>query len=229
MPKYIKRLFAYCLILSYILCLCGCSGSRNDVPRQFEPGDNEVVIKINIRDFGTAAFRLFPDEAPLAFEAFEKLCKDGYYDGKQFFFELKDYLLMAGENEGERTGEADIKKNQKLYPFYGALCVSCTSEKQADFSKFYVISMDKEKLSEIEELVEHKGYTLTDYIRFGYETELTGDELELFRTYGGSPWLYGHTLVLGQITEGMDVLLSVAGALEEDPGAEIFIDYIEFV
>jgi cyclophilin family peptidyl-prolyl cis-trans isomerase len=82
-------------------------------------------------------------------------------------------------------------------------------------------------LDNIEELVEHKGYTFSDYIRFGYKTELSQEELENFRLYGGAPWLYGHTVVLGQAIEGMEVLDEIEKHHTEEPETEVIIDSIE--
>ena len=69
--------------------------------------------------------------------------------------------------------------------------------------------------------------TFSDYIKFGYKTELTRDELETYREYGGAPWLDGHTAVFGQAYDGLDVLDAVIAAHSEDESVQIIIDGIE--
>lgn len=227
MPIYIKKVFGWIFLGISICFLSGCSKNKEKVPVQFDTSGKTQLIKVNIQDYGTVSFRIYPDEAPDASEKFIELCKTGFYDGKPFFFNVDDYLLMGGEKDNNIESKADISKNTNMYPYKGALCIPVTSENNADFSRFYVIYMGTEKLSEIEKLIEHKGYTISDYIKFGYKTELTGEELDLFRKYGGAPWLYGHTIVIGQVFEGMDVFDKIMEAYKEDDDAEILIENIE--
>ena len=51
--------------------------------------------------------------------------------------------------------------------------------------------------------------TLSQYLKEAYGTEVTEEQLQLYETYGGAPWLYGHNTVFGQIYEGYDVLDAV--------------------
>lgn len=60
-------------------------------------------------DVGTDAFiiTLYPDVAPITCENFEKLVKDGFYDGLKFHRIVKDFMAQGGDPKGDGTGGSD--------------------------------------------------------------------------------------------------------------------------
>ena len=216
------------LLVISVMIFTGCSQEEKSDPVQFDTNTNYRIARINIRDYGSVLFRLYSKEEPEAVEKFIELCRSGYYDGKSFFGIIEDYLVIGGEKDALDKNLLKVSgKNDDMYPYRGALCLSFTAEDEVSLSEFYVITLKSEKISDIEELVENKGYTLSDYIKFGYKTELTADELDQYRLYGGAPWLYGHTLVFGQAYEGLDILDQIMTDKLSDDQLEVFIDSIE--
>ena len=55
-------------------------------------GDNSFVIT------------LYPDVAPITCENFEKLVKDGFYDGLKFHRVVEDFMAQGGDPKGDGTG-----------------------------------------------------------------------------------------------------------------------------
>jgi len=227
MSEGIKKflLFIQVLALVFIL-LTGCSEKESTV-KQFDTEADSKVVRINIRDRGSIVFRLYPSEEKKAVERFIELCRSGYFNGRSFFYVVDDYLMMAGDNSDSMDNLLRTGDKGSLYPFKGALCVSYKSDDIVDMSDFYIVSLGTERLKDIEVLIENRGYTLSDYVKFGYKTELTPDELDLFRTYGGAPWLTGHCAVIGQAYMGLDVLDACVAAYSEDPETPIIIESIE--
>jgi cyclophilin family peptidyl-prolyl cis-trans isomerase len=59
---------------------------------------------MNVRDYGTIKFRLFPEYADKACENFVELAKRGYYDGLTFHRVIKDFMIQGGAPLGTGMG-----------------------------------------------------------------------------------------------------------------------------
>ena len=70
--------------------LAAC-GSKKDSANK-SSGDNSFVIT------------LYPDVAPITCENFEKLVKDGFYDGLKFHRVVEDFMAQGGDPKGDGTG-----------------------------------------------------------------------------------------------------------------------------
>ena len=235
-----KSLRALCICFLTVIMLVGCSGKKNGGLVQFDEDSVYSTVKMNITGYGSVSFRIYTKTEPDVASTFLELCESGFYNGKPFFYIVDDYLLMAGlKNEDEGEGEekkesvaskrykADAVLSPEMHPYRGALCTSVNDENVSDLSSFYIIGMTPRKLLDIEELIESKEYTLQDYIKFGYKTEMSYEMLETYREYGGAPWLDGHTAVFGQAYEGLEVLDEIMEAHLADPDIEILIKNIE--
>ena len=215
-----KKLLTIFMILTMVL-LTACSSNQEKL-HQFETDDDTRLLRLCIKDYGNLDFRIYPDAEPEAAAKFIELAEKGYYDGKSFDTFIDDYLAMAG-TQSEGGASVTVSKTPALYPFYGALCVSVDENMSCDLSRFYVITADKDQIENLNELIEFKGYTLNDYIKFGYNTEIGNEEAELFNEYGGAPWLYGHTCVIGQCYEGMELLEKIMDDYRMGDGADTYL------
>ena len=223
--KKILRVLALMLVMCMAL-LTGCKNEEPGKPIQFEKQDGQRLVRINIRDFGAVTFRLLTDGQKEVVDGFIDKCKSGFYNGSSFYNIIEDYLMIGGMENGD-SASVNAKASEKLYPFKGSLCLNISNDGTCSYNSFFIICIDKGQLDNIEELVEHKGFTFSDYIKFGYKTELSQDELADFKEYGGAPWLYGHTVVLGQAIEGLEVLDEIEKRHAEEPDTEVIIDSIE--
>ena len=220
-----KKLVVF--ILTALFLLSGCSADTKDIPMQLVKQEDQRLARINIRDFGSVTFRLFPGQEADVVNDFIRKCNEGFYNGCSFFNIIDDYLIMGGV-ESEGTGyKIKAGDGEDLYPFRGALCVNKPVDGMCSTDSFFVITLDKDEIANIEELLEYRGYTLNDYVRFGYKTELSTDEVDRFTEYGGAPWLTGHCVVLGQAIEGMEVFDTIRDSLAENSETEVLIESIE--
>lgn len=70
--------------------LAACGSKKDSASKS--SGDNSFVIT------------LYPDVAPITCENFEKLIKDGFYDGLKFHRVVEDFMAQGGDPKGDGTG-----------------------------------------------------------------------------------------------------------------------------
>ncbi|MDE7298178.1 MAG: peptidylprolyl isomerase [Lachnospiraceae bacterium] len=209
--------------------------------KQFaDPAEGELYAKINIQDFGTITVKFFPEEAPLAVENFVTHAREGYYDGVTFHRILDDFMIQGGDPEGTGRGGASIwgkdfadEFADELHPLRGALCMANIGEPNTNSSQFFIVQADASTIAEMERLLDARfEVKLKEYIKAGYGTELSDEQVELYETYGGTPWLFRHHTVFGQVLDGYEVLDAVAGVKADKNGSPekaVFIESVEIL
>ena len=70
--------------------LAACGSKKDSASKS--SGDNSFVIT------------LYPDVAPITCENFEKLVKDGFYNGLKFHRVVEDFMAQGGDPKGDGTG-----------------------------------------------------------------------------------------------------------------------------
>lgn len=70
--------------------LAACGSKKDSASKS--SGDNSFVIT------------LYTDVAPITCENFEKLVKDGFYDGLKFHRVVEDFMAQGGDPKGDGTG-----------------------------------------------------------------------------------------------------------------------------
>lgn len=226
--KHINKI----IILICLLCFSGLfisCNSKDDVPvtlLQMDENRETRLARISIEGFDSITFRIYEDVEPELVDNFFKLCNDGYYNGTDFFNVINGYLIMGGKTaSGKSSGFSGTFS--ELYPLYGALCFNLNSENTCELNNFYVIGSNSGNINNIKELLEYRSYDFRDYLKFGYDTELTSEEMGYYDQYGGAPWLQGHTVVIGQAYDGLDVIDRIFEAHAEDSSLQFKITCIE--
>lgn len=223
-----KYKFALVLIL-LLAVLSGCSKSDEYTGLiQKDPNIKTRLARINIKDIGSISLRIYEEYEEDIANGFLSKAKEGFYDGTEFFSIIEDYLMIGGKNGTVSEEKYSFSGSYtKLFPFRGAICVSLDEDEKSSLDSFYIINNSSENLDELEGLIEYKGYSLNDYIKYGYSTELTNEEYKNYRENGGAPWLQGHTCVFGQVYDGFDVLDMIITKHSEDPSFKFIIENIE--
>lgn len=75
-----------------------------DIANYTAPQKGDKIIEMDIRDYGTVKFRLFPEYAEKGVENFIGLAEDGYYDGLTFHRIIQDFMIQGGDPLGDGTG-----------------------------------------------------------------------------------------------------------------------------
>ena len=91
--KMLIKLFSLLIITSSISGgVAGC-GSKS-----------KPVIELEIEDYGTMTFELYPEYAPATVKNFVGLVESGFYNGTFFHRIVKDFMIQGGDPDGNGTG-----------------------------------------------------------------------------------------------------------------------------
>lgn len=64
-------------------------------------------VRINVKDYGTITVALDREAAPVTVENFEKLVKEGFYNGLTFHRIMDGFMIQGGDPLGNGTGGSD--------------------------------------------------------------------------------------------------------------------------
>lgn len=149
---------------------------------------------------GTIKIKLFEEQAPKTVENFKGLIEKGYYDGIIFHRVINDFMVQGGDPTGTGMGGESIfgKKfadefSNELFNLRGALSMA-NAGPNTNGSQFFMVQAPRVANDMLRQL------------RGVYADEV----VEAYAQNGGTPWLDRRHTVFGQITEGMDVLDSIA-------------------
>lgn len=67
------------------------------------------MVVIEMENGKKIKVELYPDKAPITVANFEKLVKQGFYDGLIFHRVIKDFMIQGGDPTGTGTGGSDEK------------------------------------------------------------------------------------------------------------------------
>lgn len=67
------------------------------------------MVKIELENGKTILIELYPEVAPITVANFEKLVKEGFYDGLIFHRVIKGFMIQGGDPEGTGMGGAKEK------------------------------------------------------------------------------------------------------------------------
>lgn len=230
--------FTYIILVVICILLSGCSSKKADIPIQMKTGEGDYVARIAFKDYGSITFRLFEESSEEAVSSFIDLANSGYYENLSVSQIIEDYCVVIGSADTAISGNSEkaeaqnTKKKNAFYPFYGAVCIS--DKTGCDASQLMIIGTKSDFLSNLKELLEYKKITVPEYLDNAYGVEMSEEDLQTYYQYGGAPWLYGHTLVIGQIYDGFDVLDNISMAVTDDNGSyspleSITIESVEIV
>ena len=199
-----------------------------------QPGDTIAILHTSMGDI---TIRLFPEEAPVAYENFVTHARNGYYDGVIFHRVLEEFMIQGGDPTGTGAGGESIwghdfgaEFSWNLRHFRGALAMAHAGGAMG--SQFYIVhSTDAGAftspqtqayfdyaLENQDEFIDYDADGVRRYIRDIIPTA----KVEAYARYGGTPHLdlvlnpEGHT-VFGQVISGMDTVDAIATVEVDSP------------
>jgi peptidyl-prolyl cis-trans isomerase B (cyclophilin B) len=180
---------------------------------------------------GNMKIKLY-DETPLHRDNFVKLVKSGFYNGLIFHRVIKGFMIQGGDpmsknptpNAEYGTGgpgyTIPAEFNSKLIHKKGALAAARTNnpEKASSGSQFYIVQGEKANISE--------------NLKNGFKLNYTPEQIEAYKTIGGTPTLDGEYTVYGEVIEGLDVIDKIANTKtkpSDRPLKDVIINKITIV
>lgn len=196
MKKTISSFFGF-------LMLIGCIMNA-------EAQTKEPVVEITT-DFGTMKVKLY-NETPKHRDNFIKLAEEGFFNGTLFHRIIPSFMIQGGDPDskaakpGQMLGGGDVgytvpaEFNDKLIHKKGALCAARTEnpKKASSGCQFYIVQGKKYSEADIASLAKQIGKTYTK------------EQIEIYKTIGGTPFLDNNYTVYGEVIEGLDVLDKIA-------------------
>ncbi len=187
-----------------------------------ESGDKVAVMKTNM---GEIKIKLFPKEAPKTVENFVTHAKNGYYNGLIFHRVIKDFMIQGGDPTGTGMGGESIwgrsfedEFDPALHNLRGALSMA-NAGPNTNGSQFFIVQANNvpaNMLSQMKQMPE----------------SFPESTVNAYAEMGGTPWLDFRHTVFGQVTDGMEVVDSIAavkvGAADK-PVDDVIIETIEIL
>ncbi|WP_370741408.1 peptidylprolyl isomerase [Ruminococcus sp.] len=118
--------------------LAACGSKKDSASKS--SGDNSFVIT------------LYPDVAPITCENFEKLVKDGFYDGLKFHRVVEDFMAQGGDPKGDGTGgstdtiKGEFSQNgveNTLSHTHGVVSMARSNDPDSASSQFFICYGDE--------------------------------------------------------------------------------------
>lgn len=194
-----------------------------DIMNYTAPEIGDKIVEMDFRGYGTVKFRLFPEYAELGVENFVGLAEDGYYDGLTFHRIIQDFMIQGGDPLGTGTGgkslwgsSFDGGTDAHLIHLPGAVAYANSGTTASNSSQFYIVT-GEEATDEMFAYYEQRSMLFSDNAK------------ELYKQYGGVPYLDGGYTVFGQVIDGLDIVYTiqyVATNANGKPFDDVIIDKV---
>jgi len=149
------------LILSIIIAICIVVIATISVivvvtRANINKGGNNPMVLIEMEDGATMKVELYPEYAPKTVANFEKLVKEGFYDGLTFHRVISGFMIQGGDPQGTGMGGSDetipgefssngFKKNT-LKHTRGVISMARTTMPNSATSQFFIMHQDTPSL-----------------------------------------------------------------------------------
>lgn len=113
------------------------------------------MVTISVEGFGDITLKLYPEHAPQTVANFEKLAKEGFYDGLTFHRVYKGFMIQGGCPKGDGTGgsgetiKGEFKQNGVENPLShkrGTISMARSQNPDSASSQFFICDADSEFL-----------------------------------------------------------------------------------
>ncbi len=196
MEKFKNIIWIVALIILIVLIgVIGYGYYRNATMQVTRP-----VATMEVENFGTIKFELYPEYAPETVANFIALANRGFYDGLTFHRIVKDFMIQGGDKKGDGTGLATTKDlrddgDDTEYTIKG---------------EFIANGVDN-KLQFEEGVVAMARSDYTSYSSTLTEESYNSESSQFFIMTAENTGLNGQYTSFGKVTEGMDIVHQIEG------------------
>lgn len=195
-----------------------------DIANYTAPQKGDKIIEMDIRDYGTVKFRLFPEYADKGVENFIGLAEDGYYDGLTFHRVIKDFMIQGGDPLGDGTGGKSLwgstfdgGTDSHLIHAAGAVAYANSSGTDTNTSQFYIVTGDRS--------IDDEYFAMLS----SNKCEFSDNAKAFYKESGGFPFLDGKYTVFGQVFDGLDIIFKIqyqATNASDKPLNDVIVDKV---
>ena len=183
------------IILIVLIGVIGYGYYRNATMEVTRP-----VATMEVENFGTIKFELYPELAPQTVANFITLANRGFYDGLTFHRIVKDFMIQGGDKNGDGTGLAttsDLRDDgdDTEYTIKGEFIASGVDNK-LQFEEG-VVAMARSDYTSYSSSLTEESYNSGSSQFFIMTAENTG--------------LNGQYTSFGKVIEGMDIVHQIEG------------------
>jgi peptidyl-prolyl cis-trans isomerase B (cyclophilin B) len=188
----------------------------------FKVNESEVQFVIISTSYGDMKLKLY-NETPGHRDNFIKLVQEKYYDGLLFHRVIKDFMIQGGDPNSRTASEHQNLGNggpgytipKEVNPNFihkkGALSAARQPDRvnpqhASSGSQFYIVQGKVLDASVVLQMEERRNGQNPESEHWFYSE----DQLNTYTTIGGAPHLDGSYTVFGELTEGFNVLDSIA-------------------
>ena len=198
--------------LLFFFFISWVSFSQN-VGTQKKSTEKAYFVKIET-SYGDMVVKLY-NETPLHRDNFIKLVKDGTYNDLLFHRVINQFMIQGGDPKsrdakpGQMLGDGELGYTLPaefvpgLYHKKGALAAArqadaVNPEKRSSSCQFYIVQGTTWDANRLKMVEQRMGKTFTP------------EQVQVYATVGGTPFLDGDYTVFGEVVEGMEVIDKIA-------------------
>ncbi len=210
------------LSLRNLILVTALLSVANSASAQRKPVEKRHLVEIKTTA-GRMVVELY-NETPVHRDNFLKLVREHYYDSTLFHRVIPGFMIQGGDPDSRKAEDRTVPLGQGG-PGYtlpaeiqaafihrkGTLAAArlgddVNPEKRSSGSQFYIVEGRTWRASDLEQLETRLNSDRPDSPAVHY----TPDQVETYKTLGGTPHLDGGYTVFGQVVAGMDALDLIA-------------------
>lgn len=149
------------LVLSIVIAICIIAIASISVigvitHANINKGGSNPMVLIEMEDGATMKVELYPEYAPKTVANFEKLVKEGFYDGLTFHRVISGFMIQGGDPQGTGMGGSDKTipgefssngfKQNTLKHTRGVISMARSNMPNSASSQFFIMHQDSPHL-----------------------------------------------------------------------------------
>lgn len=203
-----KNIIFFSFFFLMVLCV-----SAQESDSQYGYGEKEYYVLVET-DYGNMTLKLY-NQTPKHRDNFLKLVGEGFYDSLIFHRVIQHFMIQGGDpmskhaRPGQMLGEGSLGYRipaefvPGLFHKKGVLAAAregdmVNPEKASSSCQFYIVQGNVWDDARLEMLQKR------------YGKDLTTEQIEAYKTVGGTPHLDGDYTVFGEVVDGLEVIDKIA-------------------
>ena len=158
------------------------------------------IVTMEVQDYGTIKFELYPEMAPEAVSNFIALAQNGFYDGLKFHRVVEGFMIQGGDSNGDGTGS----------PMLSDLGISTSEDREYCIKgEFLANKYNKNTLKHEEGVISMARADYTSYSSALTTESYNSAGSQFFIMTADTSSLDGYYAPFGKVIEGLDIVHNI--------------------